>query len=131
MNQTRRTFIATAAAVAASPALPTFAAPLFERWPPDLLELERVANMICSHNHSTNLLQAVYDLGAEQTEIYQRMARNEERARRELRDLTPEHEPARAALARYLTDGTTPLSPRPVPPFMADACPPPRTIGTG
>ena len=120
MSQTRRAFIATAAAVAVSPALPVMAnaAPSFERWPPDLLELDRVANMICSHNHSTSLLQAVHDFGAEQTEIYQRMAQSEERARCELQNLTPEHEPARAALARYLADGTTPQSPHPVPPFM-------------
>ena len=120
MTQSRRAFIATVAAATACPALPAIAAsPLVEPWPPEILELERVARQIYECQAKQDLYSIMHNnpdicLFEDKAEAcFQRGL-----ARYLLLKLAPEHEPARMALAQYLADGTLPVSPRPVPPFL-------------
>lgn len=118
MTQTRRQFVTTAVALAVSPALPAMAA--IEAWPPEILELEQVANQIHGQAAAQSLVSLMHGTPAEHTTDYGRACLMRGIKMYDLRRFTPEHEPARAALARFLEDGTLPMSPRPVLPFMTD-----------
>ena len=124
MSQSRRQFIATGAAVAVAPALPAVAvAPLVEPWPPEILELERVAAAIFKHAHDEGMFNELHrpvmiEGNMELNDAFCEYCLKRGLGMYNLRRLTPKHKPAQMALAQYLADGTLPVSPSPVPPFL-------------
>lgn len=127
MTQSRRAFIATVAAATACPALPAIAASrLVEPWPPEILELERVAAAIFKHATDERMFNELHrpvmiEGNMELNDAFCEYCLQRGLGMYNLRRLTPEHEPARSALKQYLENGELPKAPRPVPPFLGDA----------